>query len=166
MITQIYEARSSNEAKSLVEAGVDYVGVLVSTKDKYPGILNLEQAIIVLNEVTGGAKKVILPFTKDLNEISLIAKKIKPDILHIAVEPGDISPTDIQALKKQFPDIKIMRTIPVVDEDSVNLAKQYDGVADYLLLDSRSKKNNQIGVTGETHDWKLSKKSLTQFLSL
>jgi phosphoribosylanthranilate isomerase len=51
-----------------------------------------------------------------------------------------------------------MRTIPVRDEECIDLAKQYDGIADYLLLDSRRKKDNQIGATGETHDWNLSKK--------
>lgn len=158
MITQIYEANNYGEARSLVEAGVDYIGVLVGIEGKYSGELNPEQAKEVLRGVTGQAKKVILPFSENLKDIALIISKTNPDIVHIAVEPDAFLPSDVQALKKQFANIKIMRTIPVVDKRSVELAKQYDGIADYLLLDSRSQKNNQLGVTGETHDWNLSKK--------
>lgn len=39
MITQIYEANNFDEARSLVKAGVDYVGVLVRIEEKCPGEL-------------------------------------------------------------------------------------------------------------------------------
>ena len=158
MITQIYEAQNFDEARSLVEIGVDNVGVLVGIKGEYPGELSPEQAREILRGVTGQAKKVVLSLSKDLNDIAVIVNKTNPDILHLAAEPDVLSPTDVRTLKKQFPSIKVMRTIPVVDEGSIELAKQYDGIADYLLLDSRRKKDNQIGATGETHDWNLSKK--------
>lgn len=165
MITQIYEANNYDEARSLVEAGVDYIGVLVGIEGKYSGELNPEQAKEVLRGVTGQAKKVILPFSENLKDIALIMSKTNPDIAHIAAEPDAFLPSDVQALKKQFANIKIMRTIPVVNEKSLELAKQYDRIADYLLLDSRSRKNNQLGVTGETHDWNLSKK-IVEFVSI
>lgn len=158
MITQVYETQSFEEAKKLVDVGVDYVGVLVGIKDEYPGELSLGQAVEVLRGVTGKAKKVVLSLSKILNDIIIIISKTNPDILHLPAEPEDISPTDVKNLKKRFPNIKIMRTIPVVNEGSIEIAKQYDGIADYLLLDSRRKKDNQIGATGETHDWNLSKK--------
>lgn len=158
MITQIYETQNYNEAKELVNLGVDYVGVLVGIKDEYPGELSTEQAVEVLRGVTGHAKKVVLSLSKNLDDIAIIVNKTNPDILHLPAEPKDISPTDVQVLKKQFPNIKVMRTIPVGNEECIELAKQYDGIADYLLLDSRRKKDNQIGATGETHDWNLSRK--------
>lgn len=158
MITQICAVESFEEAKILVEIGVDYIGVVVGIADKYPGVLNPEQAKTVLLGVTGQAKKVVLPFTESLKDIAAIAKETNPDILHIVADPSVFLLTDFIALKKQVPHIKIIRTIPVTDEKSIGLAKEYDGIADYLLLDSRSKKNNQIGITGETHDWNMSRK--------
>lgn len=158
MITQIYAVESFEEAKNLVEIGVDYIGVVAGINDKYSGVLNPEQAKIVLSGVTGEAKKVILPFSDSLKDIISIAQKSSPDILHIAAEPSVFLPINLTALKKQVPQIKIMRTIPVEDEKSISLAKEYDGIADYLLLDSRNKNNNQIGITGETHDWNISRK--------
>lgn len=158
MITQVYETQSFDEAKKLVEVGVDYIGVLVGIKDEYPGELSPEQAVEILRGATGGVKKVVLSLSKILNDIIIIISKTNPDILHLPAEPEDISPTDVKNLKKRFPNIKIMRTIPVVNEGSIEMAKQYDGIADYLLLDSRRKKDSQIGATGETHDWNLSRR--------
>ncbi|MDP2692320.1 MAG: phosphoribosylanthranilate isomerase [bacterium] len=158
MITQIYETQNYDEAKKLVELGVDYVGVLVGIKDEYPGELSPEQAVEVLRGVTGHSKKVVLSLSKNLNDIVIIVNKTNPDILHLPAEPDALSPANIQTLKKQFPNVKVMRTIPVGDEGCVELAKQYDGIADYLLLDSRRKSDSQIGATGETHDWNLSRK--------
>ena len=51
-----------------------------------------------------------------------------------------------------------MRSIPVIGEESVEMAKSYEGVADYLLLDSHKINDNQVGATGMVHDWNISKK--------
>ena len=48
-----------------------------------------------------------------------------------------------------------MRSIPVVDESSIALARSYDGVADWLLLDSYESGDRQIGALGVTHSWDL-----------
>ena len=49
-----------------------------------------------------------------------------------------------------------MRSIPVTDETSIALAQAYDGIADFLLLDSHRAGDNQIGALGITHDWSVS----------
>ena len=157
MIVQIYETQNCEEAKKLVEAGVDHIGVLVGNGE-YPRELGLEQAKDIFRCVTGHAKRVVLSLSKHLQAIAEIVKKTNPDILHLGTIPESLSPEDVQTLKKQFPNLKIMRSIPVNDEESVELAKQYDGVADYLLLDTQKKDDTQVGATGETHDWSISKK--------
>jgi phosphoribosylanthranilate isomerase len=157
MIIQIYETQNCDEAKKLVELGVDHIGVLVGNGE-YPRELGLEQAIDIFRFVTGHAKGVVLSLSKNLQAIAEIVNKINPDILHLGTAPESLSPQDVQSLKKQFPNLKIMRSIPVNDEKSVELAKQYNEVADYLLLDTQKKDDTQVGATGETHDWSISKK--------
>ncbi len=78
--------------------------------------------------------------------------------MHLGTSPGKLSLTDVIKLKQKFPDLKIMRTIPVVDVKSIKLAKQYEEVVDYLLLDTYEKKGAQLGVTGKTHNWEISRK--------
>ncbi len=157
MITQIYETQNFDEAKNLVEVGVDNIGVLVG-KGEYPRELNPEQANGILRGVTGQAKKVVLSLSKNLKDIIEIINKTNLDILHLGTAPESLSPDDVQTLKNQFPNLKVMRSIPVRNGGSVELAKQYDGIADYLLLDTQKKGDTQVGATGETHNWSVSKK--------
>lgn len=51
-----------------------------------------------------------------------------------------------------------MRSIPVVDKVSIELAKEYDGIVDYLLLDSHLQGDTQVGATGRIHDWDVSRR--------
>ena len=51
-----------------------------------------------------------------------------------------------------------MRSIPVVDESSIALARSYDGAADWLLLDSYESGDRQIGALGVTHNWELDRR--------
>lgn len=157
MIVQIYEVSTSEEARELEKIGVDYIGVLVGKTD-YPRGLSLDKTKAIFNSVSNNVKKVALSLHLDLNKIFEIIEKTNPDIIHLGASPKDISVNDIKKIKQKFPNIKIMRTIPVIDEKSIDLAKEYDGVADYLLLDSWRKEDLQIGATGETHNWNIDKK--------
>lgn len=156
MITQVYQVNSINEALLLSEIGVDLIGLVVNTNKSFPGLLDINEAVSVIKGVTKNSKSVILPFTDNLNDISKIIQLVNPDIIHLASDPKDITPKDLALLKKRFIDKEFMRTIPVIDDMSIQLAKQYDGLADYLLLDTKI--GDQTGVTGVTHDWQISKK--------
>lgn len=161
MITQIYAPKTADEARKLVELGVDYIGVNVGIRNEWPTILTPEKANGVLSGVTNPAKKVLLTPSNDLDDINEIISRTKFDILHLIAEPTEISPDDVRTLKKRIPNLQVMRTIPVTDNESISLAKQYDKIADYLLLDSRSKTTGLIGSTGEPHDWNVSRKIVT-----
>ena len=51
-----------------------------------------------------------------------------------------------------------MRSIPVVGDESIAIAKSYDGIADILLLDSHRPGDRQIGALGITHSWAIDRK--------
>ena len=51
-----------------------------------------------------------------------------------------------------------MWSIPVVDESSITLVRSYEGVADWLLLDSYESGDRQIGALGVTHSWELDRR--------
>jgi len=51
-----------------------------------------------------------------------------------------------------------MRAIPVIDEASIEVARSYRGVTDFLLLDSYDPSTRQFGALGRTHDWNISRR--------
>lgn len=157
MIVQIYEISSSEEARALARLGVDHIGVLVG-KGNFPRELSCKEAGEIFKDLPKETKKVVLSLSGSLEEIFEIVKKVKPDIMHLGALPEKLSPDDVSKIKEKFPGLKVMRSIPVIDEKSVELAKEYDGIADYLLLDTYKEKDNQVGAVGETHDWNISRK--------
>ncbi|HVH79168.1 MAG TPA: hypothetical protein VM782_07250, partial [Stellaceae bacterium] len=62
------------------------------------------------------------------------------------------------AIKARHPGVRVMRSIPVVDDTSVAIACAYQSIADFLLLDSHDPGDRQIGALGRTHDWTISRR--------
>ena len=52
----------------------------------------------------------------------------------------------------------LMRSIPVMGEASIALCRSYEGIADFLLLDSHRESDRQIGALGVTHDCAISRR--------
>lgn len=156
MIVQIYEVTNPIEAKIPAELGVDHIGVLVG-KGEYPRELSPEDTRLVFESLPKKAKRVALSLSHNLEIISEIVIEAEPDILHLGTVPESLFPDNVKKIKKEFPKLKVMRSIPVVDEESIEIARQYEGIADYLLLDSHLQGDTQIGATGKTHNWNLSR---------
>ncbi len=154
MIVQIYEINSADDAREMAEMGVDHVGVLVG-KGKYPRELPIEKAKIIFQSVPSQNKKVALSLSNDSAEISEIIERLNPDILHLGIDEEILTSSKVKEIRVKYPKLKIMRSIAVVDDGSIKLAKEYEETVDYLLLDTYK---SQLGATGETHNWDISKK--------
>ena len=90
--------------------------------------------------------------------IGRITATLQPDILHLGAAPQHLTPAQLRTLKADFPHVLLMCSIPVVDESSIALARSYEGIADWLLLDSYESGDAQIGALGVTHSWELDRR--------
>jgi phosphoribosylanthranilate isomerase len=157
VLVQIYEVQTPEEALALVRLGVDHIGVLVGD-GRFPRELPPAQAKAIFAAVPPGAKGVALTLSEDPEEVVRIVVETRPDIIQIQAAIDDFSVDMTRALKVRFPETPVMRAIPVVDETSIDIARSYDGVADFLLLDSYDQGTGQFGALGRTHDWRLSRR--------
>jgi len=157
MLIQIYEISTADEAAALCAAGVDHVGVLVGD-----GAFPREQSIAAARKIFEGvrppSRRCALSLSPDLSHLHRIVEVLAPDILHLGCAPDLLGPAQVPTLRQAFPAIAIMRSIPVADAASIDLARSYDRVSDFLLLDSYSAGDKQIGALGVTHDWELDRR--------
>ena len=156
MIVQIYETGTAAEAAALAAAGVDHIGVLVGD-----GAFPREQSIAKARAIfaaRGSARSVALCLSANLDDIRRIADGLSPDILHLGCAAELLGPAQAAWLRKAYPAIAVMRSIPVIDDTNVALARSYEGIADFLLLDSHRPGDRQIGALGVTHDWALDRR--------
>ncbi len=157
MLTQIYEVQSPAAADAISAIGVDHIGVLVGWGD-FPRELGLSQARAVAEAIGPASKFCALFLGADVGRIESMALALAPDILHLGAAPELLDLAATAALRHALPGVAIMRSIPVVGEEALALARSYDGVADFLLLDSHRPGDSQVGAQGLAHDWSISRR--------
>lgn len=183
IIVQIYEVQNPYEADALIETGVDTIGsvLLPGENWKYPAI---KETISLVKRTTSQSS--LIPLFREEDTIFAILDYYRPDIVHfcedihkIFRESGNVD-TLIQLqknVKKRFPEIKVMRSIPITSAPiasagfadlipTVKLGEMFSKSSDYLLTDTllqnESKTiniaqpvNDFIGITGITCDWNI-----------
>jgi phosphoribosylanthranilate isomerase len=156
MIVQIYEVTTPAEARALSAMEVDHVGVLVGD-GAFPREVSPDAARTIFAVLPTERKRVALSLSADPEAIARVVLEARPDILHLGAAAELLSAEAVAELKAQFPRTPLMRSIPIVDDASVALAKSYEGIADFLLLDSHTPGDTQIGAVGRIHDWTISR---------
>ena len=157
MIVQIYEVSTPAEAHALGVMGVDHIGVLVGD-GSFPREHTIEKAREIFAAIPAGSKASALSLSHDMDFIARLTAALMPAILHLGAAPPHLSPAQLRTVKAEFPRVSLIRSIPVVDESSIALARSYEGIADWLLLDSYESGDRQIGALGVTHSWELDRR--------
>ena len=157
MLVQIYETTSPEEARALGEIGVDHIGVLVGD-GSFPRERTIDEARVIFSAIPPSAKGSALLLSSDLELIARVVADLRPAILHLGASTDLLTRGTVQNLKQRCGGVTVMRSIPVVDQESIAIAKSYDGIADMLLLDTHQPGDIQIGALGVTHNWDIDKK--------
>jgi phosphoribosylanthranilate isomerase len=157
LMVQIYEIRTPAEARALSGMDIDAAGFWAASTPRDSALLFAE-ARAVRAALPEGVKSVALCLASDEAEITALIRAVEPDIVHLGSRPEAVLPEQVRRLKAAHPSTGFMRSIPVSGEASLQLAASYDGIADYLLLDTRDEATGNFGATGMTHDWDLSRR--------
>lgn len=161
MLVQIYEIGDPTEGLAAARLGVDHIGVLVGPGE-FPREQPYDQARAIFSALPAGTVKVALSLSADTEQVARAVAEARPDIVHIGATAALFSPDQCRAIKRRHPAVKLMRAIAVFDAGSVAEAKRYEGLADFLLLDSYDPADKQIGGLGRTHDWAISRAIVEQ----
>ena len=157
MLVQIYEISTPEEASALGNLGVDHIGVLVGD-GSFPREQSVDQARLIFSAIPSSSKGLALLLSADVRLVEQIILKLKPAIVHLGASSNLLTASAVQQLKQRCGTLTVMRSIPIVDDESITIARSYDGVADMLLLDSHRPGDMQIGALGVTHSWEIDRK--------
>jgi len=157
MLVQIYEISTPEEARALGNLGVDHIGVLVGD-GSFPREQSVDQARLIFSAIPSSSKGLALLLSADVRLVEQIISELKPAIVHLGASSDLLTASAVQQLKQRYGTLTVMRSIPIVDDESIAIARSYDGVADILLLDSYRPGDVQIGALGVTHSWEIDRK--------
>jgi phosphoribosylanthranilate isomerase len=165
---QMYEIQHSREAEAVIELGVDRVGSVILSEEHWK-VPDIREAILASRRA--GVKHSLIPLFDRKGVLFKSIDYYEPDIIHFCecLSNNEGRMTSCEALvelqicvKERFPDIDIMRTIPVATQNSVQqvptleIAKFFEGASDYFLMDTSLGSEpvaGFIGITGQTGDW-------------
>ena len=157
MLTQIYEVSTPAEAEGISAIGVDHIGVLVGD-GRFPREQPLARARGIAAAIIAPSKLSALFLSDDIVLIEDWARQLNAPIVHLGAAPDLLPASRVAELKQRLPSSLVMRSVPVLGEESIAMAKDYDGIVDFLLLDSYRPADQQIGALGVTHDWSISRR--------
>ena len=176
MIIQIYEIQTPAEAEIMIELGVDHIGSVITAESEWK-MPALKETLDLVRSAS--AKSSLIPLYNNLNAVLQTLDYYQPDIVHFCDALTDHQ--DVQrycqrliALQqdiiKRFPQIKIMRTLPIappakqLSVPTLELSRIFEPFSDFFLTDtvlidrSGAADDSQpvqgfVGITGQVCNW-------------
>ncbi|MFZ1289798.1 MAG: phosphoribosylanthranilate isomerase [Melioribacteraceae bacterium] len=143
------------EAKIAIELGVSAIG-LVSEMPSGPGVISEIEIAEIANSVPKNIDTFLLTSKQNSNEIINQLKNCKTNTVQIVDNLIEGNYSDI---KNKIPKIKIVQVLHVQNEQSIDDALAIENEVDAILLDSGNQilSVKELGGTGRTHNWDISK---------
>jgi phosphoribosylanthranilate isomerase len=139
-----------------IKYGASALG-LVSEMPSGPGVIDEDIISEIASKVPPPIATFLLTSKQTAEEIIAQHLKTKTNTLQLV---DHIPHHELTKLRERLPEIKLVQVIHVLDENSIDEALSVQKFVDALLLDSGNPKLKvkELGGTGRTHNWEISRK--------
>lgn len=146
---------SIEEAKTAIQYGASALG-LVGKMPSGPGVIDDELISKIVKTIPPPISSFLLTSETEVSAIISHYKKVNTTTIQIVDELTD---RQYKTLREELPNVKLVQVIHVIDKNSVKEAIEISEFVDALLLDSGNPNLavKELGGTGRTHNWDLSK---------
>lgn len=154
---------SIEEARLAIEYGASAIG-LVGKMPSGPGIIPDDLIRKIASEIPPPVSTFLLTSETSADKIVEHHSRTHTSAIQIVDEVE----TDVYAsIRKALPSVKIVQVAHVTGEESIDKAVMISENVDLILLDSGNPnlKIKELGGTGRTHNWKISRKIVEQSIT-
>ena len=147
---------SLEEAWTAINHGASALG-LVSEMPSGPGVIPESLIAEIARRIPPFISSVLLTSKRSPSEIIEQQRRCGTNAIQIC---DDLDPEGLDEVARALPGVDIIRVIHVHGEGSMEEAKAVSPYVDGVLLDSGSKGGSvvELGGTGRTHDWEISRR--------
>ncbi len=144
------------EAQLLIDCGVQHLGfpfVLGYHKED----LSIAAAAAIVSELRDEATFFLITYANEAQTILELCDALSVDIVQLH---GETSLEQIQVLKQEAPDLRIIKSLIVRGGDASALIKDvrlYEASVDAFITDTFDPETGASGATGKVHDWEISR---------
>lgn len=159
MKVKICGITNKEDALKAVFLGADAIGLLIGLNPKNRDFISSEAAKNIVYSLPPFCSSVFVALMNDPNEIIAITNYVNNTTVQLQSE---ITISEIRKIRDALSKTKILKCVHVIDRSSIDKAMEYEPYVDGILLDSYNQKTNQVGGTGLTHDWNISKEIINK----
>jgi phosphoribosylanthranilate isomerase len=156
VIVQIYGITTPEDARLVVDAGADHVGVVLEEGAGAWDAVDAPTARAISTELIS-VTRVGLSLATEADDILRTIDALDPHVAHVVRATERWTPDDVAVLRERIAPVALMLTVAVRDATAVETARRFAPVCDYLLLDTAHPTTDVVGATGVTHDWAISR---------
>jgi phosphoribosylanthranilate isomerase len=144
------------EAFLAIKHGTDALG-LVGNMPSGPGIISDELISQITKHIPPPIATFLLTSERKASDIIAHHQKVQTNTIQIV---DSLLEMDYAKIREAIPTVKIVQVIHVLNEKQIDEALEIEPWVDAILLDSGNPnlKVKILGGTGNSHDWKLSRK--------
>jgi phosphoribosylanthranilate isomerase len=160
MYVKICGIRRHEDALIAAELGADAIGLLVGQRNNSPDFISAAVARDISRALPPSVEPVLVTHIEDIDELERLLQQsgITTVQLH-----SEIASSSVERLRGRLPDVKIFKSVHVISADSVAYPEAFRKLVDGLVLDSINVATDQVGGTGKTHDWSISRQIVTRY---
>lgn len=121
-----------------------------------PGVIGYEKIREIAQWIPPSVSSFLLTSKTRSEDIISDYEKVQTTTIQLVDE---LEPMDLEEIRKRLPNVKLVQVVHVINNSSVLKATEISNYVDAILLDSGNPNRDvkELGGTGRTHDWKLSK---------
>ena len=160
MYVKICGIRRHEDALIAAELGADAIGLLVGQRHNSPDFISAAVAREISRTLPPSVEAVLVTQITEVDEIERLLRQsgITAVQLH-----SEITADSVANLRTRFPDLKVFKSVHVISAESVRYPEGFSKVVDGFVLDTINVATDQVGGTGNIHDWSISQEIVTRF---
>jgi phosphoribosylanthranilate isomerase len=160
MYVKICGIRRQEDALLAAELGADAIGLLVGQKHNSPDFISAIVARDISRALPPSVEAVLVTHVEDVDELERLLQESEITTVQLHSE---IAPSSVESLRGRLPHLKIFKSVSVISADSVAYPEAFKKLVDGFVLDSINLATNQVGGTGKTHDWSVSRQIVMRY---
>ena len=147
---------SVEEAALAVACGASALG-FVSAMPSGPGVIDEARIAEIIRTVPPAVATFLLTARQDADAILDQHRRCRPNTLQLV---DHVAQAELIKLRRALPGIALVQVIHVAGPESIDEANAVAPLVDAILLDSGNQRLavKELGGTGRTHDWTISRK--------
>ncbi|WP_433501398.1 phosphoribosylanthranilate isomerase [Sphaerimonospora sp. CA-214678] len=154
-IIQVAGVIDQAEADLICEEGADWLGFALRLPLKNED-LSEKDAAAIIKAIQPAHRGVVITYLTDAEEIARFCQELGVTAIQLH---GDVTPGELRTLRRIAPDLYVLKSLVVKQDNLGELAEIVDQAAEWVdmfITDSFNPATGAKGATGLLHDWSIS----------